>query len=258
MEDHVIFCETPEDVADAAAELIFDKQTEAVADRGVFRIALSGGSTPKLLYERLASEEWREEMSWDRWEVFWSDERAVPRDHPESNYRLAHSAFLSKAPVRNVFRMFPLESSPLSLRGGERGRGIEVEQAARQYATMLKQQFSSDLPVFDVILLGLGSDGHTASLFPNHPALESEKLVEAVAPGSSLTPGPSSLPRLTLTYRVLNAARTIIFLICGEEKGNAVQSVLEFGDPSLPATHVKPENGECFWILDAAAAHLLE
>src|SRR3990170_563524 len=104
MSDEIIFCETPEDVADAAAELIFEKQTEAVAERGVFRIALCGGKTPKLLYEQLSSEMWRDEMSWERWEVYWSDERAVPPDHPDSNYHLAHSTFLSKVPVRKIFR----------------------------------------------------------------------------------------------------------------------------------------------------------
>jgi len=247
MTDEVIFCETPDDVADAAAELIFEKEKEAVAERGVFRIALAGGSTPKLLYERLAAEEWREEMSWESWEVYWSDERAVPLDHPESNYHLAHSHLLKHVPVRNIFRMFSDVSPRLS--GGNMGG---LEQAARDYQQLMIKQFADPLPVFDVILLGMGTDGHTASLFPNSPALQSDQLVAAVETNQKIQ------HRLTLTYRVLNAARTVIFLIAGEEKAELVRDVLLNGDPSLPATHVKPEGGECYWILDDAAAHLLE
>jgi 6-phosphogluconolactonase len=256
--DTVIFCDSPEEVAEAAAELIFEKQTEAVADRGVFRIALSGGSTPKSLYEFLASEPYRDEMSWEHWEVYWSDERAVPSNHPDSNYHLAHTTLLSKVTLRKIF---PMISPPFT---GGQGGGGELEQAAINYAHLLEQNFNQSPPVFDLILLGLGSDGHTASLLPHHPALDSQELVEVVALDSSLIPHPSSLsahpsslPRLTLTYRVLNAARTILFLITGEEKAEAVQRILEHGDPSLPATHVKPEHGECFWILDEAAAHRL-
>ncbi len=249
MTDEVIFCETPEDVADAAAELIFEKQTEAVAERGVFRIALSGGSTPKLLYERLASEEWREEMSWEHWEVYWADERAVPPDHPESNYCLASTTLLSKVPVRKIFRM--------------QGEASDLTQAASEYADLLVKQFGENPPVFDLILLGVGTDGHTASLFPDNKTTtpqsptggleSSDELVAAVNVKDAKIPH-----RLTLTYRVLNAARTDVFLITGEEKAKTVRAILQEGDPSLPATHVKPENGECYWILDEAAAHLLE
>ena len=265
MTDEVIFCETPDDVADAAAELIFEKQTEAVAERGVFRIALSGGTTPKLLYERLASSEWRDEMAWENWEVYWSDERAVPTDHPDSNYQLAHTHLLKHVPVRNIFRM-----DTLPFREGEGGG---LEDAAHKYEQLLITQFGEPLPVFDVILLGMGADGHTASIFP------SEKTVTLHSPQEALTTPQSQtrrlestdahvtaievmnqkIPhRLTLTYRALNAARTVIFLITGADKAKPVRDVLEHGDPALPATHVKPEDGECFWILDAAAAHLLE
>lgn len=235
MSDEIIFCATPEDAAEAAAELIFEKQTEAVSGRGVFRIALSGGSTPKLLYQQLASEEWREEMSWDKWEVYWSDERAIPPDHPDSNYRLAHSTFLSKVPVQKIFRM--------------EGEAADLEQVAREYEELLQENFDEPIPVFDLILLGIGADGHTASLFPNHAALNSEKRVEAVELKGE---------RLTLTLRVLNAARTILFLVSGEEKAQAVKEILELGTRQLPATLVNPPEGECFWILDAAAARLLE
>ena len=259
MSDEIIFCETPEDVAEAAAELIFEKQTEAVAERGVFRIALSGGNTPKLLYQQLASEEWREEISWDRWEVYWSDERAVPPDHTDSNYHLAHSTFLCKVPVPKVFQMISPRFS-----GGTKGG---LDQAAQNYETLLKDKFGQSLPVFDLILLGVGPDGHTASLFPEHHALESQNLVDVVDRNStdlnvaSLPPnldlGVRGLKRLTLTLRVLNAARAILFLITGEEKAQAVKEILELGNRDLPATLVNPEGGECFWILDEAASHLL-
>ena len=249
MTDEVIFCESPDDVADAAAELIFEKQTEAVAERGVFRIALSGGTTPKLLYERLATEEWRDEMSWEHWEVYWSDERAVPPDHPDSNFGLAQKILLTKVPVRKVFRMA--------------ADSANLQQVAQDYAQLLVTNFGEAAPAFDVILLGLGADGHTASLFPQElPTTPqsptggtegSNDLIRAVEVKGQWIP-----QRLTFTYAVLNAARTVIFLITGEEKAQRVKDILELGDPAFPATHVKPENGECFWILDDAAAHLLE
>jgi 6-phosphogluconolactonase len=251
-------------VADAAAELIFEKQTEAVAERGVFRIALSGGNTPKLLFEKLAADEWREEMAWEHWEVYWVDERAVPPDHPDSNYRLAFMHLLKHVPARKIFPMLS-EDSPHFTSGGLWPSEMhgELNEAAERYQELLIKQFGEPTPAFDMILLGMGTDGHTASIFPSDlnttpqsPTGElksSDRLViSAHAPNQKIP------HRLTFTYRVLNAARTIVFLITGEDKAARVRDVLLNGDPSLPATHVKPEDGECYWILDDAAAHLLE
>jgi 6-phosphogluconolactonase len=231
----IIICETPDDVADAAADLIFDSQTQAIGARGAFRIALSGGATPRLLYERLASDEWREVMNWPEWEVFWSDERAVPAGHRDSNYSLARDALLSKIKVENVWPM-PAEAAAL-------------REAADEYARTLHSRLGPGFPVFDTILLGMGADGHTASLFPGHRALDSSALVEAV---EDRTP-----PRLTLTLPVLNGAQQVIFLVTGAEKAERVRDVLEHNDPRFPAAQVLPEEGTCTWILDHEAARLI-
>jgi len=234
----ITICETPEDVADAAADLIFRDQSAAIEARGVYRIAFSGGRTPKLLYERLASEEWRVEMNWENWEVFWSDERAVPPDHPDSNFRLAHDALLRHVPIGNVWRM------PGEVPG--------LKAAADDYARTLRMRFGLKLPDFDTVLLGVGADGHTASLFPGHAALESAALVEAVE-----VPGKTPSRRLTLTLPVINHARGVVFLVVGSDKAETVRDIIEQRNSSLPASRVQPEEGECMWIFDEAAAHLI-
>jgi 6-phosphogluconolactonase len=238
MPPEIIFCETPDDVADAAADLIFHDQAAAIEERGIYRIALSGGHTPKLLYERLTSEDWRSEMNWENWEVFWSDERAVPPDHPDSNFRLAEEALLLHVPVGNVWRMH--------------GEMPDLREAADDYARTLRLRFGLKLPVFDTILLGMGADGHTASLFPGHPALESAALVETVEISSQTPPR-----RLTLTLPVLNHALRVIFLVVGDEKAERVSDIFQHEDASLPAARVQPEEGECAWLLDHAAADLI-
>jgi 6-phosphogluconolactonase len=236
-EPEIVFCETPEDVADAAAALIFDDQTEAIGARGVYRIALSGGRTPELLFDQFASEEWRDMMAWENWEVFWADERAVPPDHPDSNFHLAQSTFLTEVPVGEIWRMH--------------AEVADLHAAAEDYARTLRSRFSLGMPAFDTILLGMGADGHTASLFPAHPALDSTALVEAVE--ASVTPPR----RLTLTLPVLNRALHVIFLVTGEEKSERVRDILMDDKFSFPAGRVKPDEGLVTWILDARAACLI-
>jgi 6-phosphogluconolactonase len=237
MSPEIIFCETPDDVADAAAALIFDDQTAAIEERNTYRIALSGGRTPKLLYEQLASGEWLDTMAWENWEVFWSDERAVPSDSPESNFHLAHQALLMHVPIGEVFRM------PADQR--------DLKRAAEDYARTLRMRFDLKPPEFDTVLLGMGADGHTASLFPGHPALESHSLVEAVEVDQPV-PG-----RLTLTLPVLNRARHAVVLVTGAEKAEAVRQILKDGDSSLPAARILPLDGICTWLLDQKAARLV-
>jgi 6-phosphogluconolactonase len=233
----VIICETPEDVADAAADLISESQRDAIDERGVFRIALSGGRTPKLLFEALASVEWRTVMGWEQWEVFWADERAVATNDPESNYRLAQEILLNKVPVAEIWRMHA------ELR--------DLPAAAEDYARTLKSRFDPGVPRFDTLLLGMGADGHTASLFPISEVLRSGRLVEAVE-----APPPISR-RLTLTMSVINAARLVLFLVTGEDKAETVLKVLKGNDLDLPAAQVDPEEGQCLWLLDHAAARLI-
>jgi 6-phosphogluconolactonase len=176
-------------------------------------------------------------MEWDKWEVFWGDERAVPPEHLDSNYRMARESLLSKVPITEVWRI--------------RGEAEDLHEAADEYARTIKSRLGLGLPVFDTILLGMGADGHTASLFPGSPALESTSLVEAVEVNQPIA------KRLTLTMPVLNAARQVIFLVTGSEKAGRVRDVIERDDLSLPSARVVPDQGDCTWILDQAAANLI-
>ncbi|MBK8127391.1 MAG: 6-phosphogluconolactonase [bacterium] len=240
MNPEVIYCEFPDDVADAAAAVLKELQDEAIAARGVFRLALSGGSTPALLFKLLTAPEWRVEMDYAKWEVFWSDERAVAPTHPDSNYRIAHELFLSHVPIGEVFRM-PADHANL-------------QEAADAYARTLKGRFTPETVSFDAVLLGMGSDGHTASLFPGTSALESGALVEAVEVAGNKLPH-----RLTLTLRVLNSAGAIIFLVTGAEKSQTVRNVLIENDQRSPAARINPHEGRLIWIVDEdAAAELTE
>ncbi len=224
----------------AAADDVLARAASAIASRGRFAIALSGGSTPQPLYERLAASPWRDRTDWSRWHVFWSDERLVPADDPCSNQRLAQQALLGHVPIpaAQIHRV-PIDAGP-------------PEVVAAAYEGELRASFLLDdgsLPRFDLILLGLGSDGHTASLFPGAPALdERRRLVVATPPGSL----PPAVDRVTFTLPVLNAARAIVFLVSGADKAEALRRVLA-GDQSLPAARVQPTDGELHWLVDQAA-----
>jgi len=235
MNPEVIYCEFPDDVADAAAALLKELQDEAIAERGVFRIALSGGSTPALLFKYLASSDWSGEMEYDKWEVFWADERAVAPSHPDSNYKLAHENFLSKVEVGEVFRM-PAEHA-------------NIQEAADMYARTLKSRFTPEGVSFDAVLLGMGADGHTASLFPGTHALESGALVEAVEVAGAKIP-----KRLTLTLRVINNCGAAVFLVTGAEKSHTLREVLIDDNHRYPAARVNPHEGRLIWIVDEDAA----
>ncbi|MBK6765581.1 MAG: 6-phosphogluconolactonase [bacterium] len=235
MNPEIVYCEYPDDVAEAAAALLLELQEEAIAERGVFRIALSGGSTPALLFKLLASADWRDEMDFANWEVFWVDERAVAPTHKDSNYKLAHDLLLSKIPVGEVFRM-PAEHE-------------NAREAAESYARTLKGRFTPKTISFDAVLLGMGADGHTASLFPGTPALESGAVVEAVEVQGNAIP-----QRLTLTLRALNSAQAVIFLVTGAEKSARLRDVLIDNDYRYPATRVNPHEGRLIWIVDDEAA----
>ncbi|RMH36925.1 MAG: 6-phosphogluconolactonase [Nitrospirae bacterium] len=204
-------------------------------------LALAGGSTPRVLYERLASADVADRLPWRHMHFFWGDERHVPPDHPESNYRLAYEALLSKVPV---------PASQIHRIHSELPRAVE---AAERYEQELRTVFpvQSAPPRFDLILLGMGEDGHTASLFPGSEVIhETAKLVAA--------PWVEKLQayRITLTPVVLNAARQVWFLVCGEAKARALQAVLEgpYDPDTYPAQIVRPVDGQLVWFVDAAAA----
>lgn len=225
----------------SAAETIAAEAVRIIADRGRFTIALSGGSTPRRTYALLAASPYRESIPWQQTEVFWADERCVPRDHSESNYKLAFDMLLAHVPLppRNIHPV-PGEKEP--------GR------AAAAYEEDLKKAFGGNsMPVFDFVVLGVGSDGHTASLFPGSPALsESTRLAAPVYFD------PPGLSRVTLTLPVLNNAARILFLVMGGAKAGIVHEVLEQGNPKgHPAGLVRPDRGTVLWMLDPEAGSLL-
>jgi len=214
----------------------------AIKTRGRFRVALSGGSTPRALHERLAQQH-RGAVDWERVEVFWGDERFVPPDDPESCYRMARETLLDHVPVpaANIYPMPTVGSTP--------------EAAAQAYAETLAAVLDAKTPRFDLIFLGLGPDGHTASLFPGHP--------EVLAPSGALVvavhdaPKPPST-RLTCTYKVLNAAANVIFLVAGADKAATLRAVLRgpLDVARLPAQGVRPAAGSLVWLADAAAREI--
>jgi len=230
----------------AAADEVARRAKQAVQARGRFAVALSGGTTPRGLYAHLASDPThRREVPWEKVHFFWGDERHVPPDHPDSNSRMAHDALLAKVPVRskNIHRI--PTASP------------DVDRAARHYEEVLRAFFrlsAGQLPRFDLVLLGLGVDGHTASLFPGTQALhEQHRLVVANWVGRL------GVSRITLTAPVFNNASCVIFLVSGEDKASPLRAVIAGGqEPAeLPAQLIRPIDGEVVWLVDEAAARLL-
>jgi 6-phosphogluconolactonase len=227
------------DDADAVSERAADWLAGCAAQTtGRFALALSGGSTPRHLYELLARPPHRDRVPWDRAHLFWGDERFVPHDHPDSNYRMVREALLDRVPIpaANVHPI-PTEGAP--------------EDAARAYEGALKSFYGmSDLdparPLFDVVLLGIGQDGHTASLFPGSPALD-ERSAWVMAVSS-----PRREARITLTYPALASSRTIAFLVAGEDK-RAIAARVRSGEIGLPAARIRTQ-GQLRWFMDRAAA----
>ncbi len=236
---------TPQELFAAAAEEVVRAANEAVAQRGRFSIALAGGSTPKSLYNLLATNA-RTSLPWDRMFFFWGDERHVPPTDPDSNYRMADESMLSKIPVApgNVFRI-KTENPDAA------GIAEDYEQTLRKFFALDSGQF----PRFDLILLGMGPDGHTASLFPGTAALQ-EKSRLVVANWVE----KMKASRISLTLPVLNAAAEVAFLVSGTDKAPALQGVLESDAPGeqYPAKLVQPSKGKLIWLIDRAAASQLK
>lgn len=223
-----------EGVACVAAGFISAAATDAVEQRGRFHIALAGGSTPLAAYEHLAV---LEGIPWVQTHIFWGDERCVPPEHPDSNFRAAQTALLVRAPI-------PLENA-------HRVRGENEPHAeARRYESLIREVVVGSPPCFDLILLGLGIDGHTASLFPGSEALEeSSRLVVAALP-----PPYAQHTRITFTLPLINAARRVLFLATGGEKASVAAQILEGRGLQLPAGRARLRDGEITWMLDEAAA----
>ena len=236
-EKHIL--PTAEGAVHAAAELVAALSRERAQDS--FTVALAGGSTPRPLYQALAAPPHAESVDWARWQVFWSDERCVPPSHQESNYRMAREALLDRVPIP--------EEQVHRVRGE-----AEPREAAEEYEAAVRRVLGDGRPAFNLVLLGIGDDGHTASLFPGADALREEgRLVVAVR-----APHLRS-HRVTFTLPLINAARHVAFLVTDGSKAKAVKRVLEpsTGEAPLPAALVRPEAGALHWFLTEDAAALL-
>jgi 6-phosphogluconolactonase len=235
-----------EAIAKRAAQEFVQAATSAVSEKGSFSVALSGGSTPKALYSILANDAaLRAQVPWDKMSVYFGDERSVGPDHPDSNFRMAAETMLSKAPLKGdqIFRI--------------KGEYKDTEKAAQEYEQALRSSFKiavGKFPRFDLVLLGMGNEGHTASLFPGTKALhETKRLVVRNWVGKLYT------ERITLTARAINNAARVIFMITGADKALALKGVLEgpHEPDQLPAQMIQPSNGKLLWLVDTIAAGML-
>lgn len=234
-------------LARQAARYLTELSRESIRTSRRFTLVLSGGFTPKGLYERLAEAEFSKKLDWNSIHIFWGDERCVPPDHPESNYRMARESLIDHVPLppQNVHRI--------------RGE-MEPQAASIAYEKELKAFFfpghaeCPGVPGFDLILLGMGDDGHTASLFPKTAALHEQKRWVVAPYVEKLRSW-----RMTLTPRLINAAHNVLFLVSGRDKARCLKEVLQgpYRPDELPAQLIRPESGRLSWMIDVEAACLL-
>lgn len=217
---------------------------QSIADHGAFHVALAGGGTPRSFYTRLTKRDMKDAVAWDKVHIYFGDERCVPQDHEDSNYRMAHETLFSKVgiPTSQIYPMFSPSLNP--------------EQNAAHYASLIEQHLAKDAngsPIFDLILLGMGEDGHTASLFPGTEILNEQKKSVAAQFVEKL-----GVWRVSLTYPTLNAARHVALLVVGENKANILSEIsrLPPGTVRYPVQGINPQ-GDLQWFLDKAASHLV-
>jgi 6-phosphogluconolactonase len=232
-----------QDWAHQAAAFIASVSERAILANGRFIMVLSGGSTPKTLYQTLASPKWKIRLDWKKIHFLFGDERCVPPDHQDSNFNMAQASLFHPLaiPPNHIFRM--------------RGEGEDPSPVAREYEQTIRQLTQTQppaMPRIDLVLLGLGDDGHTASLFPGTSALQETKKIVTIGQA------PTGIrSRLTLTLGVLNQAAMVLFLVTGKGKADMVRRILEptsEEDRSLPAAQITPGSGQLVWMLDQAAA----
>ena len=232
---------TPADVAEAAAEFFISSTVSAVKARGIARVAISGGTTPKAMFSLLASEPLVGQVAWDKLDLYWVDERCVPPEDAESNYRMTRETLLSKVPLA-ADRIHRME--------GE----LEPEVAAARYEAAIRNGFKlegAETPTFDLVLLGMGDDGHTASLFPHTEALNDMTHIVV----ANHVPQKDTW-RITLTWPVINQGREVAFLIEGDKKAQVLHEVFEgpYQPETYPSQIIRPASGKLTLLLDTAAA----
>ena len=240
---HIAIYDDKQTLSQHAAEYILRIARESIELHGHFTFALTGGTTPGAVYTLLGSEPIRSKIDWQVVDLFWGDERCVPLDNPESNFYLAQETLLDTIPIPKS-QIHPVPADQL-----------DREAASQAYSVEMQHAFGTNgIPSFDLIHLGMGPEGHTASLFPHQASLHEKHRL--VMPVSVPKPPPD---RLTFTPPVLNAARNVLFLVTGSEKADAVYAVLEGGyqPDEYPAQIVRPINGEVIWMLDKTAAQNL-
>jgi 6-phosphogluconolactonase len=242
MKSQIIITDDAAHLAKTGADIFTTTAKDCVTPKNRFTVALSGGSTPRAMHRLLAEEPYRSDIPWKKTRIFWVDERCVPVDDPASNYGLAKKDFLDRVPI-------PLEQiHPMS-------GGVPPEEGAKKYQEEMEAFFQmgeEDFPVFDLIFLGMGKDGHTASLFHGkRSVVASERWVAAVKGGNP------DVYRLTLAYEVLNRAKEIYFLVSGKGKAPIVKTAIENKDAHLPAQKIQPIQGSLTWLMDREAASFL-
>jgi 6-phosphogluconolactonase len=235
----IIISSTIEDLSDTFAKLIIDGIGKC---EGYFYLALSGGSTPKFIFEYLV-ENYKTKINWNKLRLFWGDERCVPPDNADSNYKMAYDSLISKIniPQENIFRI-----------KGE----LKPDEEVKNYSHIISEKvpFHSGFPQFDLIMLGLGEDGHTASIFPGNQNLFHVKDICAV------TEHPvTKQKRITITGEVINNTKLIVFLVVGENKKNIIDDILNWKNDfkKFPASYIDPHNGKLIWLIDKNAGRLL-
>ncbi|KAL0063193.1 suppressor of los1-1 [Marasmius tenuissimus] len=235
---------SPDALIDSLASFVIKAQKDAIDKKDRFTVAISGGSLPKMLGGLVDNPA----TKWDKWQVFYADERVVPLDHPDSNHKLCTDTLFSKVPIPSG-NIRPIDVSLLD----------DLEELSDSYEKELIREFaqkdSARSPVFDLILLGMGPDGHTCSLFPGHELLDEEDRWVAYLEDSPKPPPK----RITLTYHVLNHAARVVFVATGEGKADILSQVLDYPEAGLPASRVRPAYpGSVYWFIDAAAGSKLE
>lgn len=231
-----------DELSKTAAEIISEISIRSVEIKGSFSLVLSGGSSPKQTYKYLTHSTYKDKIPWDKTYLFWGDERFVPEDDPQNNYGSSKDILLRKIPI-SPSQVFPIPTKS------------EPSDSALQYENKIKEFFKNSTPSFDLILLGLGSNAHTASLFPNTEVLNDDiRLVKEVFVEEV------KMYRITMTAQLINSAKNILFLVFGEDKAKAVSKVIEgYYDPqNFPAQLIKPVDGTIRWFLDKSAASKLK